>query len=86
MADEKTRRVISPELLVRLLALAIVAAALFTPPPYKTWLAAGGCALAASVFLTQAIRSRPTRRSRWLNFLFAGIFGVTAVWIVAQQG
>lgn len=84
MADDKTKRVVPLELLARLLALVIVAAALFTPPPYKTWLAASGCALASGVFLVQAIQNKPSRRSRWLNFLFAGIFGVTAVWIVAR--
>ena len=59
-ADEKTKRAVSPELYLRLLALAIVAAALFVGPPWKTWLAASGCGLAAGVFLVQAI---------WLAFL-----------------
>lgn len=80
-ADEKTKRAVSPELYVRLLALAIVAAALFVGPPWKTWLAASGCGLAAGVFLVQAIRGRPTRRTRWLNWLFALIFGATAIWL-----
>ncbi|MDF2900317.1 MAG: hypothetical protein K0Q62_376 [Phenylobacterium sp.] len=81
-ADGKTGRAVSRELLVRLLALAIVAAALFAPPPYKTWLAASGCGLAAAVFLVQAIQGRPSRRTRWLNWLFALIFGATAIWLV----
>ncbi len=86
MADDgktqgKTGRSVSPELFVRLLALAIVAGALFVGPPWKTWLAAGGCGLAGGVFLVQAIQGRPTRRTRWVNVMFAAIFGVTAIWL-----
>lgn len=79
--DKKARRAVSPELLTRLLALAIVAAALFVGPPLKTWLAAGGCSLAAGVFLVQAIQGRPTRRTRWLNVFFALTFISTAIWL-----
>lgn len=79
--DGKTKRLVSPELFTRLLALAIVAAALFVGPPWKTWLAAGGCLLAAGVFLVQAIQGRPTRRTRWLNVLFALVFCATAIWL-----
>ena len=79
--DDKTKRLVSPELFTRLLALAIVAAALFVGPPWKTWLAAGGCGLAAGVFLVQAIQGRPTRRTRWVNLFFAVTFIATAIWL-----
>jgi hypothetical protein len=77
----KAKTVVAPELILRLLALAIVAAALFVEPPLKVWLAAGGCALAAAVFAAQAARGRPVGRARWRNAMFAVVFAGLAVWV-----
>ena len=82
MASEAGRRRLAPELIGRVVALAMVAAAIFVPAPGKFWLAAAGCALAAAVFLIQAALGRPARRARWLNALVGVIFAVTAIWLV----
>lgn len=80
MANDGRR--LSPELMGRAVALLMVAAAIFVAPPVKFWLAGGGCALAAAVFLVQAATGRPVRRARWLNLVFGVIFAATAVWLV----
>lgn len=80
MANDGRR--LSPELMGRAVALLMVAAAIFVAPPAKFWLAGGGCALAAAVFLVQAATGRPVRRARWLNLVFGVIFAATAVWLV----
>jgi hypothetical protein len=82
MASETGKRRLAPELIGRAIALAMVAAAIFVPPPGKFWLAAAGCALAAAVFLIQAALGRPVRRARWLNAVFGVIFAATAIWLV----
>jgi len=76
---------LAPELIGRVVALAMVAAAIFVPPPAKFWLAGAGCALAAAVFLIQAATGRPVRRARWLNLVFGVIFAMTAIWLVFLQ-
>lgn len=85
MANDGAGRRLSPELIGRGIALAMVAGAIFVPPPGKFWLAGAGCALAAAVFLVQAALGRPVRRARWLNAVFGLIFAVTAVWLVFLQ-
>jgi hypothetical protein len=77
----KAKTVVAPELIFRLLALAMVAASLFVGPPLKVWLASGGCALAAVVFAVQAARDRPVGRARWRNAMFAVVFAALAVWV-----
>jgi threonine/homoserine/homoserine lactone efflux protein len=86
MTSEVGRRRLSPELIGRAIALAMVAAAIFVPPPIKFWVAAAGCALAAAVFLIQAALGRPVRRARWLNAVFGVIFAVTAIWLAFLRG
>ncbi len=75
-------RRLAPELIGRAVALAMVAGAIFVPPPAKFWLAGAGCALAAGVFLIQAATGRPVRRARWLNLVFGVIFALTAFWLL----
>lgn len=81
----KNGRRLAPELIGRVVALAMVAAAIFVAPPAKFWLAGAGCALAATVFLIQAATGRPVRRARLLNLVFGVIFAMTAIWLVFLQ-
>ena len=84
-ADGGNGRRLAPELVGRTVALAMVAGAIFVAPPAKFWLAGAGCALAAAVFLIQAVTGRPVRRARSLNLVFGVIFAMTAVWLVFLQ-